>query len=256
MRILVPLFFLAACSDYDLIGEAGNFGDVVEDGPEIDVADDIALAPVYAQTSTSLFEVDPETGATELQGDFHNASGPVENFVDIAIGLDGRIWGGNYDRLYTIDPTSGRVTPVCSLEFEPFALTFGPNGVLYAGGADELVEMDTTNCSTRPLVSGVYTTSGDIVGLPDGWLYWTVRGPNNGDNDELVRVDPETGAYEWIGVIGADRLYGVGYSDGQLFGFSSDGEIVAVDPETARTTVLNIDTAISWWGATTNPVRW
>lgn len=256
MRALLPLLLLVGCSDYNIIEEGGNLGELIEDGPEIDVDDDVALAPVYAHTSEALYEVDPLTGAVEFQGNFHNASGAVVNFVDIAIDLDGKIYGGTYERLYTINPTDGFVTPVCSLEFEPFALTFGPNGVLYAGGSDELVEMDTVSCATTPLVSGQYNTSGDIVGLPDGYLYWTVRGPNNGDNDELVRVDPETGSTQWIGIIGADGLFGVGYHNGQLFGFSRDGWIVAIDPATAATTVLDDEGVISWWGATTNPVRW
>lgn len=253
MRLLAFALLLTGCSEYEIVGPDGEGAFPFEDGPNLVVDDDVALALVYAHTSTGLYEVDPETGETDFQGNFHNASGDVPGFVDIAIDLEGRLYGGTFERLYTIEPRTGRITPVCSLDFEPYAMTFGPNGVLYAGGLDRLVEVNTTSCATTVLVEGGFVTAGDIVGLPDGYLYWTVRGTTN---DELVRVDPETGDAVLIGTIGAEGLYGVGYSDGQLYGFSSDGEIVAIDPSDASSTILDVSESISWWGATTNPVRW
>ena len=101
-------------------------------------------------------------------------------------------------------------------------------------------------------LSPAYETSGDLVGLPDGYLYWTVLG---GTNDELVRVDPVTGAAFWVGAVAGSRLFGLGYDDGTLYAFSSDGSILSIDPTTAATTVVSSDTT-SWWGATTNPVVW
>ena len=58
------------------------------------------------------------------------------------------------------------------------------------------------------------------------------------------------------GVIDADGLYGVGYADERLYGFSSDGKIVAINPANAQTELLQTSDTIEWWGATTNPVRW
>ena len=257
MRLSLLVLLLAGCTEYDLIGEGGNSAFPMEEGPNLVVDDDVALARVYAHTTSEIFEVDPRSGEAESIGAFRNASGGLDGFVDMAIDLDGYLYAGTYDRLYRVDPNDGRVAPVCSLDFQPFAMTFGPNGVLYAGSSDNrLVEVDTVSCETTELVAGDWTTSGDIVGLPDGFIYWTVRGEGNDANDELVRVDPETGAASWVGVTGTSRLYGVGYSEGSLYGFSSAGEIVSIDPATAETEILDVIDTISWWGATTNPVRW
>jgi hypothetical protein len=88
--------------------------------------------------------------------------------------------------------------------------------------------------------------------LPDGWLYWATRGWGS---DEIVRVDPGSGVIETIGPAGGDRLYGLGYEQGQLYGFSERGWIVSIDPATGAGTTV-IDAGTPWWGATTNPVVW
>ena len=108
-----------------------------------------------------------------------------------------------------------------------------------------------TTFPTYPAVS--YSTSGDIVGMPAGNLYWTVVGA--GFSDHLVRVDPRTGAATWIGDIGEYGLWGIGEVGGNLTGFSSGGRLVEIDPATARVT-RGTDLPGTWWGATTNPVRW
>ena len=58
-----------------------------------------------------------------------------------------------------------------------------------------------------------------------------------------------------MGDVAGAQLFGLGYDDGTLYGFTSDGEILSIDPNTASTTVLSSD-GTSWWGATTNPVVW
>ena len=90
------------------------------------------------------------------------------------------------------------------------------------------------------------------MGIPGERLLWTV----NGDaGDGLVEVDPDTGATALVGHLGVSGLWGVGYADGQLHGFSVGGQAVVIDPDTAAVSDV---TALDgeWWGATTNPVRW
>jgi len=58
-----------------------------------------------------------------------------------------------------------------------------------------------------------------------------------------------------IGTLGYEKLFGLGYDEGELFGFSAQGEIVAISPDSAGTS-LRSSGSISWWGATTNPVVW
>lgn len=215
----------------------------------------VADAPVYANDAGSLYEVVPATGDAVYIGAMHDDLGEVVNFVDIAIDLDGHLYGGTFDSLYKIDPATGFVEYLCTPGVDMTALTFTSSGHLAAGGDSDLVWIDVDTCALSDLVVGApYATSGDLVGLPDGYLYWTVEGDD--ERDELVRVDPYTGGMEWLGVAGVDQLFGLGFHEGSLYGFSDDGETVRIDPSDGTTEILGVSSTIQWWGATTNPVTW
>lgn len=214
-----------------------------------------AAAPVYANTSPELFEIDPLTGDRTSVGFFHDVDGnPVDSFVDIAIDLEGQLIGGTFDGVYRIDPETAEVELLCETDVGMYALAFSDDGTLFAGGDFVIHQLDIESCTHSVFLEDVgYRTSGDLVGLPDGYLYWTVEGD---DGDELVRVDPINGYTSWVGVIGVPKLFGVGYHEGTLFGFGRYGEVVAISPDHAGAEMLSQDDGISWWGATTNPVRW
>jgi len=113
------------------------------------------------------------------------------------------------------------------------------------------VEIDPSTGLTTPLVPpGRYETSGDVVGLPDGLLYWAVR-----DGDDLVVVDPDSGVTSVRGVIGVQRIYGLGYSGGMLYGFTDASQVLEIDPANGEITGEQVLPG-EWWGATTNPVVW
>lgn len=275
---MVTLALLVACSEYKLEGPEPPVElpttpavttptvpeptePVVDTAAPVDTATDpvptvtepVAEAPVYANTSTELFEIVPSTGARIRVGAFQERGVPVSQMVDIAIDLTGRMYGGTYDAIYQIDPVTAAVSKICDTDLRPYALAFTSDGELFAGAGADIVRIDLASCRSTPLLSSaIYETSGDLVGLPDGYLYWTVSGV---DSDELVRVDPLTGATFWVGVIDEENLFGLGYTEGELYGFSSFGSIVVVDPTDAHTTVLSND-GTGWWGATTNPVVW
>ena len=248
--------YLFGCIDYGF----NEPETVIEDPIPADTAEEwdpvpVADAPVYANSSDSLYEVEPNTGNVYFIANFWDDDGGLRNFVDIAIDLEGRMYGGTYDKLYRIDPTTGYATPICQPAAEMTALTFTSEGVLVTGGADRISLLDVDTCQTQTLLTGSFwETSGDLVGLPDGFLYWTVVGDAGGD--ELVKLDPNTGMTQWIGSTGHTSLYGLGYDKGELFGFSSTGKIVALNTQEAKGAVRSIPGDISWWGATTNPVVW
>lgn len=259
---MLVLSVLSSCSEFGLsnipqvpllpgaTGQTGQTGDTAAP-PELPPG--AAEEPVYAHTATDLFSIDPDTGAREHIGTFRLGAEDVFGMVDIAIDLTGRMYGGTYDTLYQIDPTSAALSRICDLAVVPYALTFTSEGVLFAGAGHEVVEVDRRTCVTTGLSpAGDYYTSGDLVGLPDGFLYWTVRGT---PDDQLVKVDPVTGATFLVGDVGEARLFGLGYAEGTLLGFSDGGVIVRIDPATGATTPLDAGPT-EWWGATTNPVKW
>ena len=252
-------FLLVGCIDY-------SFNEPVEEFEEpipVDTGEEtyydptpVADAPVYANTSDTLYEIDPVTGKADIIANFWDADGSIRNFVDIAIDLKGRMYGGTYDSLYRIDPTSGEATFICMPPAEMTALAFTSDGVLVAGGSDRISTVDVETCEIEVLLAGAYwQTSGDLVGLPDGYLYWTVVGDGM-NGDELVKLDPNTGMTQWVGATGQNGLYGLGYDNDQLFGFSVEGKVVAIDPKTASGQLRGKVPNVSWWGATTNPVIW
>jgi hypothetical protein len=274
MRAIALSLLLTACSDYGFFGrkdaeEGGGAstgdGGAPADTGELDTGDGgstdtgevevpVADAPVYANTGKELYEIDPGTGAYTLLGSFHDAEGDVGSMVDLAIDLDGHMVGANFDYLYLIDPTDAAVTALCQVDdLVMYALTFTDDGTLVAGAGDEVVAYDIENCRSAPIVSGTgYETSGDLVGLPDGYLYWTVKGEGQ---DGLVQVDPRNGSTAWLGDVGSVDLFGLGYDEDQLYGFGKGGEIVRISPETGRGEVLQT-APVSWYGAATNPVVW
>jgi len=253
---------LAGCSETG-IDSHQDPPDVIPDDTDDDVDPDdlpipVASAPLYAQTSGELFEVDPSTGDITSLGGFRTEDGTeVTGIVDIAIDLEGRLFGGTFDTLYRIDPETAEVVPRCDWVGEPpFALAFTSQGELVAGAGSEIRLIDVDTCRDSVLVdSRDFETSGDLVGLPDGYLYWSVRGGRD-QPDELVRIDPESGRTEWIGVIGFQKLFGMAYFDDRLYGFADDGSMVRITPDSGSSFLLGLANDKRWYGATTNPVLW
>lgn len=236
-------------------GEPSDTGDDTDSDTNYETEPPPAEAPVYAHDADTLYEVKPDTGERVQLGTFSLDEQPVEgSFIDIAIDLDGNMFGATFFALYQINPTNAVTKKLCDVDLDMVAMTFSSDGELFVGGSDGVHIVNVVNCRATPLsVGGGYQTSGDLVGLPDGYLYWTVRGSSR---DELVRVDPLSGQTSWIGATGFSEIYGLGYDDGVLYGFNSYGETISIDPRTADASALVSDGSISWYGATTNPVQW
>lgn len=221
-----------------------------------------AREPVYIHTGTTLFSYDPANNQVQRVGDFHDRSGPLDRqVVDIAIDLDGTMYGGTREPsgntagngVYIIDPETALSRLVFEFDDTLNGMTFLDDGrLVIAGERVSVVDPRTGQVLLAFPAANNYETSGDIVGLPDGKLYWTVRG--NGA-DDLVRIDPATGRIENLGTARLTSIFGLGYAEDQLFGFSSTGFVVVIDPQSGR--VLRQERLDGrWFGATTNPVRW
>lgn len=220
-----------------------------------------ATEAIYIHTGSALFSYDPaQHVATEL-GTFRDANGPLEDpMVDIAIDRFGTLYGGSGasrddKRVYLIDPNTAFCQPLFIVDDNLNGMAFDGRGRLIAAG-DTLRVLDTSDGArvlTFENAGSQFTTSGDVVGLPDGNIYWTVTG--DGNADRLVRLDPISGATQLLGTLTRDNLFGLGYANGELFGFTSSGEVVVINPSTGRVTAER-SLPGSWYGATTNPVAW
>ncbi len=216
-----------------------------------------ATEPIYVHTGAILHSYDPANETATPIGAFRSADGPVTNMVDMAIDTGGQMFGGTLDKwVVRIDPQTARVEPLFEFDDILHGMTFLSDGrLVIAGERVSMVDPVTGRVISELVPGSDWVTSGDVVGLPDGKLYWTVRGANAGDPDDLIRIDPRTGAASKLGSAGIDRIFGLGYANHLLYGFSSGGRVVVLDPDTgaAGPSVLLEG---SWWGATTNPVRW
>lgn len=256
--ILVVDAGAAEDADVDVADAAGPDAAADAGWPDAAGSDDAgfepAAAPLYAHTGAMLYRVDPTTFRTTLVGAFRGRDGAIEDVIDIAIDTDGTMLGGTTEgKVYAIDPNSA----VCRYRFtfddKLNGLTFLEDGrLVVAGERVSLVDAEDGRLIFELVGDDVFQTSGDIVGLPDGFLYWTVRGHGG---DLLVRIDPRTGAVSERGETGKSGLYGLGYAEGQLFGFSREGAIVTIDAGNGRI-LMERASEEAWWGATTNPVRW
>ncbi len=220
----------------------------ITDTDTLDLEEDAAREPVYVNTSSTLYSYDPKTGDKEKVGTF-SCDSSFDGMTDIAIDLDGQMIGVAFERLYAIDARDASCTFLAPVPYCD-GLTFLSDGRL-VGTGEGVFFIDPETGHTSTLVpDGRFESSGDIVGLPDGLLYWTVRG-----GDDLVVVDPRTGTAGVLSDLGVEKVFGLGYAYGELFGFTSQGQRIVIDDYTGETQSIETMSG-GWWGATTNPVRW
>lgn len=231
----------------------------------------VATEPGYINTATALYTFDPKTGETRKVGDFHapGVSASSWSMLDIAIDQSGVMFGVSNKKLWAIDSGNARCTEIGKLpkvNEAPDGLTVLPDGrLVIAGDSLDVIARESDRNQNVPLLQTLvtknrgYTTSGDAVALPDGWIYWAVhRSSTANSTDLLVRVNGATGAVEELGDTGLSNLFGLGYSEGTLFGFSAKSEnAYGINPlRPWETTTLPLSAKDSWWGATTNPTQW
>ena len=245
-------------TDSDETGEvldSTDTGDDSDTGSSTDTGDsgEVATEAVYLNTSSELYSYDTATNAAVLIAPFTSGGWPLTDVVDIAIDLSGHMFGTTFAALYSVNPTTAECTYIADVAESLTGLTFVSDGRLVGAGSSVSFVDTTTGALTPLLGSGRWSTSGDIIGLPDGKLYWTVYG--DGSGDELIQIDPNTGNAVDIGSTGTASIWGLGYAAGAMIGFTDGGKVIDIDPATAMGSNYRT-TGSSWWGATTNPVLW
>jgi len=229
--------------------DSGDSGGTGTDGGTVEVP---ATEPIYINEGATLWSWDPEGELTAV-GTFSS----VERMTDIAISPDGQLWGCTFDALYTIDPETADTTWAADLDETLHGLTFISDGRMVGAGDGVWIIDPVTGVVSDTLVSpGEYSTSGDIVGLPDGLLYWTIWGSDYGEPDRLAVVDPD-GGMAVRGEVEVDRVFGLGFAYGDLYGFTDAGDWVEINADLGGLRRQGpLPGNDGWWGATTNPVRW
>lgn len=273
-RTLLVVVGIAACSSGNKnVGGPDAAADAVvnaDAGPDGAVQD---LSKVYAHSGKELYRLDTRTSATVDIGPFGSALGTA-SMTDIAVDKNDKMIGVSLTKIWTVDVATGTATllnpfqsgtpNVTSLSFVPTDLN-DPNSAEILVAADDkgnVMQIDPTNGNTT--VVGKYgmtasnepiVSSGDIVAVRGAGIFATVNvGTTLTDNDHLAKIAPTTWKATIIGTgdLGHDKIFGLAYWGGKLYGFvdlgANSGQIIEIDPTTAAVSPV-ISGSIEWFGA-------
>jgi hypothetical protein len=212
-------------------------------------------------------------------------NGSSLGFDDLAIDATGTLYGksstGTGEALYTVNGNTGVATLVLSslipsMPHPLCGLSFLPDGRIVTGvsmdlsssnegcdGPTTLVAVNLTTSAVTTLVpqsQGYSMNGGDVKYLPNGNLYWTVaNGPGSlcggSGNQDIVTVNPSSGAVAEIGCLSQSNVFGLGFAFGELYGFSGNGNLDQINILTAKVALVKA-TGDSFAGGASNPALW
>lgn len=220
---------------------------------------------IWAHTPKDLYKVDSETLEVTLLGtleflDENMQVLPNAQLTDLAVAGSGSMWGCSQQVLWEIDAPNLKAYKRAALVERYTGMTFVPVGFLepdrevlvgatVSDGSLYRIEVATGNTTAIGSYGGGWQTSGDVVAVAGDGMYATVK--RSGETtDYLARIDP-SGAATIIGPtvgIGALKIYGLGYWNSVLYGFTDEGEMLSINKLTGEGTLLSTRT-LRWWGA-------
>jgi hypothetical protein len=217
---------------------------------------------VYAHSATELFKVNPDTLAQTSVGIFTFA-GEAENITDIAVDKGGDMVGISLQSVYAIDRETAVATQLSTLSGDSglTSLSFVPTDINDASSDEILVAADfegvvwdinpdtglRTNLGNYNASGTTIGSSGDIVSIIGFGTVATVN-VSGEDNDFLARINSDTWQATLLGDTGYDKIFGIGFWAGEVYGFTDNGDFVTLNAMTGA--VTNVRTSsISWWGA-------
>lgn len=223
-RVLTKLSIAAAGAIFVVLGTSGR---AVATG-----------ATSFLNTSSGqVGTIDTSTGVfTPL------ANGPT--FRDIALTETNQLFGITFTQLYEIDTNANNFSLIGNLNSASLnGLGFDNNGNLYGTGSNGFYQIDTST-GMASLVSNLsgFLSAGDIVFNPDtNEFLGTSRIPNSGTLFSIA-LD---GTTTEIGNIGFSNVWGLFFENGDLFGYTADGQQILLDLATGAGTLDNNVTGIS-----------
>jgi hypothetical protein len=268
--VLGTSIILSAC------GPSGRDGNSVQpDAPpssDTDAPPQANMSRVYAHSGSTLYRLDTATLSPQMIGTMSGLG--TSSLTDLAIDKDDTMVGITLRKLYSIDSTTGAATLITDLsdaaQGENFtSLSFVPQDLNDPNSADILVAASSKGevyaidkSSGDATMLGDFGTvgsdeigsSGDLIGVRGLGIYATVNvGTDPAGQDYLARIDPVTWEATVIGDgTGFNDIFGLGYWQGQIYGFVSEdsdsGKIVTIDPTTGAGTEIQTS-AVRWYGA-------
>jgi nucleoid-associated protein YgaU len=176
-------------------------------------------------------------------------------FTDLAVSPDGRLFGSTFNELYEINPASGQARTIGNFGGTQInSLTFSPDGRLYGADSNNgnLYQISPQTAQVSLIGSLGGPSSGDMV-FNGNEIFASVSSLSGG-NDALVAVNPANGSRRTIGDLGYRQVYGLAQVNGQLTAYTSTGQRLSVNPQTAAVSVTgSVSGNGEIWGAAINP---
>jgi RTX calcium-binding nonapeptide repeat (4 copies) len=165
-------------------------------------------------------------------------------FADIALSNNSELFGVGFDsKLYRINLSSNTSTSIGSLGVEINALDFAGDGNLYGTGSNGFYRIDTSN-GQATLVKTItdFFSSGDIVFNSANNQFLATSKVDSNDNLFSIALD---GTATKIGNIGFSNVFGLFGENGTLFGYTSEGKQITINPATGAGTLSKTVTGIN-----------
>lgn len=235
-------------------GDGGNGGD---GGSGIDGHPPPENAAVYAHSSSQLYRVDPDTLDVSLVGNFVWSNGG-DQMTDIAIDEVGNMTGISYTAVYSVNKDTAEATYLAPLTGNFNGLSYvidtsggDPREILVAAGNDgNVYEINPqTGASTlKGNYGGGWNSSGDIVSIRGLGTFATVDQGLGTGNDYLARVNTTNYSVTIIGDTGVQKIWGIGFWEDKVYGFTDNRQFVLIDITTGAATPVEVG-SVNWWGA-------
>ena len=267
MRKLLAVLLLTACGPGDR-----NQSTIDAPVPQPDAGGDpVDNSRVFAHSGGMLYRLNNKTLSAQQIGPMNGLG--TQNLLDLAIDKDDKLVGITRDKLFSLSATTGAATLIrdlgtsaqdlTSLSFVPQSLSdpASPDILVSANDTGAVFRIDATTGNATQIGSygstanGVVKSSGDLFGVRGFGIFGTVD-VGTDPQDYLARIDPDNG---WkatpIGAgTGFDKIFGLGYWGGKIYGFVDNGfevgggKMIQIDPNTGAAILLSA-ADIRWFGA-------
>lgn len=189
----------------------------------------VALA--FAVDRSSLYDIRLPSAHYTLLGGTGNAL-----LTDVALHPDNILYGISTAALYTLDQDTGAPTQVALVPEGLNALDAAPDGTLYGAGGGTLYALDRKTGKATPLIAFPPATvsSGDLVFIGPRLL----AAAKTASDDALVELDLAKKTSRIIGQIGYACVWGMAAYGTDLYGFTCNGEVLTIDPETGASMLI------------------
>jgi hypothetical protein len=203
-----------------------------------DTAPPPPVAVVYAESPDTLYQLNPMTNAISVVAPFSGdcaASGDCDDIIDIALDEMSNGYATTFLAFYKLDVKTAKTTLIAQGSY-PNSLSFVPAGTvdpaveaLVGYNGAEYVRINTTTGKVTKIgmLTGGYSSSGDIVSVKGGGTFLTVTSDTCGDC--LLQVDPKTGdLIQDYGSVNHPEVYGIAFWAGTVYGFDDEGQVFSI----------------------------